>query len=74
MPKLPILPAKKLVKVFQKAGYFFVRQTGSHIRMCHKNRNSITIPNHKTVGPGLLNKILRDADMSGDDFLKLIKK
>lgn len=73
MPKLPILTAKELVKIFEKVEYFVVRQKGSHIRMSHKNRDSITIPNHKIIGRGLLKKILRDSNISVEDLIKLIK-
>ncbi|MBI4155692.1 MAG: type II toxin-antitoxin system HicA family toxin [Candidatus Zambryskibacteria bacterium] len=71
MPKLPILSAKELVKIFEKAGYFIVRQKGSHIRMRHENMDTITIPNHKIIGRGLLKKILRDSKISADDLVKL---
>lgn len=73
MPKLPVLSSKAIVKIFEKAGYFIVRQKGSHIRMHHETRDPITIPNHKIIGRGLLKKILRDSQMSADDLVKLIK-
>jgi len=72
MPKLPILSAKELVKIFEKVGYFIVRQKGSHIRMRHENMDPITIPNHKIIGRGLLKKILRDSKISVDDLIKLM--
>ncbi|MFA5936293.1 MAG: type II toxin-antitoxin system HicA family toxin [Candidatus Paceibacterota bacterium] len=74
MPKLPILSSKELVKIFEKAGYFVVRQKGSHIRMHHEIRDSITIPNHKIIGRGLLKKILRDSQISVDNLIKLMKQ
>jgi predicted RNA binding protein YcfA (HicA-like mRNA interferase family) len=73
MPKLPILSAKELVKIFEKVGYSIVRQKGSHIRMYHKTKDSITIPNHKTIGRGLLKKILRDSQITSSDLTKLMK-
>lgn len=73
MPKLPILSARELVRIFEKAGYFVVRQKGSHIRMCHKAKDSITIPSHKTIGRGLLKKILRDSKISSSDLTQLMK-
>ena len=73
MPKLPILSAKELVKIFEKAKYFVVRQRGSHIRMHHKTKDSITIPKHKTIGRGLLKKILRDSKISLDELIQLMK-
>jgi len=69
MPKLPILSAKELVKIFEKLGYFVVRQKGSHIRMHHDTKYAITIPNHKTIGRGLLKKILRDSEISAETII-----
>ncbi|MEX2029034.1 MAG: type II toxin-antitoxin system HicA family toxin [Candidatus Paceibacterota bacterium] len=74
MPRLPALSSKDMIKIFEKAGYFIVRQKGSHIRMHHKTRDSITIPKHTTIGRGLLKKILRDSQISVDDLIKLMKK
>lgn len=73
MPKLPILSSKEIIKIFEKAGFFVVRQKGSHIRMHHNNKDPITIPNHKIIGRGLLKKILRDSQMSAEGLIKLMK-
>jgi len=73
MPKIPQISGKNLVKVLEKIGYFVVRQKGSHIRMRHESRWPITVPNHKVLGIGLLRKILRDAELTTEEFLKLLK-
>ncbi len=73
--KLPIVSGKEAVKAFQKLGYAPIRQTGSHIRMKHQSDSSkipITIPNHKVLGKGLLRKLLRDADITAEEFIKVI--
>lgn len=71
MPQLPILSGRKIIKVLNKIGYFEIRQSGSHIRLSHPNKRSITVPDYKTVSRGLLRKILRDAEISPEEFLKL---
>jgi predicted RNA binding protein YcfA (HicA-like mRNA interferase family) len=70
--RLPILSGKTIVKALAKVGYVEVRQRGSHIRLRCPGKTSITIPNHKTVGPGLLKKILRDAELTVEEFTKLL--
>jgi len=72
MPNLPILSGKEIIKVLEKAGYSRTRQRGSHIRLEHACRKSITIPNYKAVSRGLLRKILRNADISPEDFLRCL--
>lgn len=71
MARLPLLSGYKIIKILNKLGYYKVRQSGSHIRLFCSNRRSITVPNYKTISRGLLNKILRDAEISAEDFLKL---
>lgn len=73
--KLPVVSGKDAVKAFEKVGYVQVRQTGSHIRMKHVSDNSkkpITIPDHKVLGKGLLRKLLRDVEISTEDFVNLL--
>ena len=73
MPKLPIISGQKTIKTFAKAGYYIVRQRSSHIRLHHPYKKPLTIPDHKTIGRGLLKKLLRDSEISIADFLKLLK-
>ena len=74
MPKLPILSGDQAVRCFEKLGYHVVRQHGSHVRMQHKvdkNKKPLTIPRHKTLGKGLLRKLIRDADISIERLIHL---
>jgi len=76
MPKLPLISAKEAIKAFEKIGYQVIRQRGSHIRMRHKidaNKQPINILNYKTLGKGLLRKLLRDTELTIEYFLELIK-
>jgi len=73
--KLPAISGKELIRCFEKAGYETVRQKGSHVRLCHKRDKSkkiLTVPLHQTVGKGLLRKILRDAEISVEEFNELL--
>ncbi len=65
-----------MVKALLRVGYSVARQRGSHIRLrdeVNPNHLPITVPDHKTVKPGLLRKILRDADLTVDEFIDLLK-
>ena len=72
MSKLPVLSGREIVKILDKIGYREIRQRGSHIRLICQNRKSITVPNYKIISKGLLRKILRDAEISREEFLKLL--
>lgn len=72
MARLPILSCDSIVKALAKVGYAEVRQRGSHIRLACPEKRSITVPNHKVIGRGLLKKILRDAELSAEEFIELL--
>ena len=71
--KLPLLSGREICKALEKLGYVKVRQRGSHIRLKCSGRKSVTAPDYKEVSRGLLRKILRDANISIEEFLKLIE-
>lgn len=72
MSFLPLLSGKEIMKALTKLGYREVRQRGSHVRLSCPNRKPVTVPDYKLIGRGLLRKILRDAELSVEDFKKLI--
>ena len=72
MARLPILSGREIIKVLQKIGYREIRQSGSHIRLACPDKKSVTVPDYKAVSRNLLRKILRDAEISVEEFLKLL--
>lgn len=74
MSKLPILPGKSIIRVLEKAGFRAIRQESSHVRMKHPDGRVTTVPVHdaQDVGRGLLRKILRDAELSREEFMTLL--
>lgn len=74
MTQLPILSGREIIKVLLKIGYVEVRQRGSHIRLTCDKRKSITVPNYKSVDRSLLIKILRDAELTPEEFEELRNK
>jgi predicted RNA binding protein YcfA (HicA-like mRNA interferase family) len=74
---LPILTAKEIVKVLERLGFKNTRKSkGSHFRYAHLDGRKTTVPIHKgkTVGRGLLRKILRDIELSPEEFQKFLQK
>lgn len=72
MSRLPVISGRKIVEALEGIGYRFVRQRGSHMRLTHESRRPVTVPDYKIVSKGLLRKILRDVELSPDDFLNLL--
>lgn len=74
MPQLPILSGKEIIKILESMGYERGKQRGSHIRLTHSEHRSVTVPNYPMVSRGLLRKILRDAELTPEEFVRLIKE
>ena len=75
MPKLPIVKARKLIKVLKKSGFIHDRTKGSHYIFWHpKKKITASVPVHKghDLGRGITKAILKDAKISDQEFLRLI--
>ena len=74
MPKLPSVRARDCIKVLQRIGFTVSRQKGSHITLHRDNPAArTTVPNHGTLKPGMLHKIIKDAGLTVDEFLDLLE-
>lgn len=73
--KLPRVSAADAVRVLEKAGFYLVRQSGSHKIFKNAEGKRATIPFHsgKELHPKILKSILRDADLTVEEFLELMK-
>lgn len=73
MSNLPVISGRQCVNVFQKAGFTIRRQSGSHIIMQRDDPYALAVvPNHKTLKPGTLRAIIRQAGMTVDAFIALL--
>lgn len=73
MSKLPVVSGKQCIKALEKIGFLIFRQRGSHITMVRENPPyQVTIPNYKTVAKGTLKAIIKQADLSVDEFINLL--
>jgi len=74
--KLPRVTPREVIKVLEKIGFQLIRQSGSH--KIYKNNKGvrITVPYHagKILHPKLLKTILKDAELTVEDFKKYSKK
>lgn len=72
MPKLPRLRGRELVAALRRADFEVIRTKGSHYFMRHPDGRCTVIPVHsgETIGPGLLNKILKDIEFAEEDLVR----
>jgi len=72
MPKLPVLSGQDIVKALERLGFETIRQRGSHVVMRRGSQGTV-VPLHKEVKTDTLAGIIRQAELSHDEFIKAIK-
>ena len=70
MPKLPRTSGAAIVKALERLGFVKVRQSGSHVIM-RRGQSGCVVPMHSEVKVGTLAGILRQAEVSPDDFIEV---
>jgi len=74
MERLPRITAVEVIKVLKRAGFFLVRQSGSHKIFKNKAGKRVTVPYHsgKTIHLKVIHSILRDASLSVEKLKELL--
>jgi len=73
LSKLPLLSWREVVKALTKAGFQVARQKGSHLILI-KNEYIVPVPKHQEIKRGLLLEIIAEANLTKEEFLKLLEK
>lgn len=76
MANLPTLKSREVIQALHKGGFYIHHQRGSHARLLNKHRPElkVTVPVHnKDLPERTLRRILKQADLTDEAFLKLLK-
>ena len=68
MSKLPHVSGAAVVRALERLGFVKIRQSGSHVIMRRGSKGCV-VPMHSEVKVGTLAGVLRQADMSPDEFI-----
>lgn len=75
MSKLTIVSSKGMVTILESLGFTEIRQKGSHKSFRHKDGRTTVVPFHgEDLGRGLIRKILKDIEISPDEYEVLRKQ
>jgi predicted RNA binding protein YcfA (HicA-like mRNA interferase family) len=67
--KVKLCSGAEAVKKFQHLGWNFARQKGSHVMLVKEGYlYTLSIPQHRELGPGILRKLIRQAGIGVDEF------
>ncbi|MBI4055767.1 MAG: type II toxin-antitoxin system HicA family toxin [Elusimicrobia bacterium] len=75
MSKLPVVSGRETVRALTKLSFVQVRQSGSHIVLQKRSpatTRTLVVPDHPELAKGTLRTILRKAELSIEDFCKLL--
>ena len=74
--KLPLVSGQKMIKILSTKGFHVVRQRSTHVQMKDAKGTLVAVPVHsgKNVSISITLKILRDAEISRDEFIELERK
>ncbi len=74
MPSVPVVSGREAVRAFQKLGWEFARQRGSHIVLVKSGSIvSLSVPDHREVAKGTLRALIRDAGLTVEQFIAAIR-
>lgn len=71
MPKLPRISGAEAVRALELLGFMVARQRGSHIVM-RRGSSGCVVPNHGEIKVGTLAGILKQAEVSADEFMEAL--
>ena len=72
MPRLPRVSGAEVQRALERLGFHKVRQSGSHVILKCESRGCV-VPMHYEVKVGTLAGVLRQADVSPEEFIAALK-
>ena len=73
MSRLPQVSGRECVTALQRFGFVVVRQRGSHIILRRDDPFAqLVVPDHKQLDRGTLRSILRQAEISIEEFVSVL--
>lgn len=74
MTRLPVISGGEFAKAMRKVGYVWDHTEGSHMILLHPSGRRLSVPRHAELGRGLLRALIRDAGLSREGFLRLLRE
>ena len=70
--RLRDLPPDRVIRAFERAGYYVARVSGSHQVLKHAERPTLVIPRHNRVKTGLLFDQIKASGLTIEEFEELL--
>ena len=70
--RLPQVSGRDAARIFERAGFVFDHRRGSHmIYFREADGRHLSIPDHRELGRGLLRKLIKQAGLTPEQFVRL---
>lgn len=73
MARLPVIAGDDFVTAVARIGFVFDRMEGSHMILIGRTGRRLSVPRHREPGRGLLRALIRDAGLTREEFLDLLR-
>ena len=73
MARLPVLSGDEFVRTVAKIGFALDHTEGSHMILLGPAGRRLSVPRHRELGRGLLRALIRDAGLTREEFLDLLR-
>ena len=75
MPRLPVLSGREALRAFERDGWTFARQQGSHLIMEKDGiPENLSIPNDRELAKGTLRNLIKTAGLTRRQFMELLRR
>jgi predicted RNA binding protein YcfA (HicA-like mRNA interferase family) len=72
MPKVPRASGLEVLRALERLGFHKVRQSGSHVIMKRESKGCV-VPMHAELKIGTLAGVLRQAEVSPEEFIQALR-
>jgi predicted RNA binding protein YcfA (HicA-like mRNA interferase family) len=75
LPDLPVASGRDVRRAFERLGWVFRRQHGSHMILTKAGSlASLSVPDHRELAPGTLRKLIRAAGATVEQFTHALRE
>ncbi|MSQ41277.1 MAG: addiction module toxin, HicA family [Dehalococcoidia bacterium] len=73
MARLTPLSGDDFVEVVRKIGDVWDHTEESHMILLHPSKGRLSVPRHRELGQGIVRTLIRDAGLTRNEFLTLLR-
>lgn len=73
-PALPIVSGSQAIRALERGGFTRASQRGSHVKLRNAEGRVAIVPLHDTLARGTLGSLLRQANLSAEEFTRLLRE